>query len=111
MGLSLIVASLLEYHAIGNVNLAVSTLTLIVFGIANAFTTVPATTIIHQNSPSNFQGRIFGFTNTFSNGVSLLPIILTSGVADVFGVPAAMQTIGISVFLFGLFRVRKYFRR
>lgn len=106
MGFCLVVASLLERYFLGEFNLLISTLVLFIMGIANSFTTVPATTIIHRHTPASFQGRIFGFINTFSSGLSLLPILLAGGLADVFGVPAAMQTLGLVIILFGFYRFR-----
>lgn len=111
MGLGLIIASFLGPVLLGQLTLLVSTLVLFTIGVANSLTTVPSTTIIHRHTPPNFQGRIFGFINTFANAASLLPIILTGGVADVFGVPAAMQFMGLLIALFGVYRLRTVYLR
>lgn len=75
-------------------------------GIANAFVFVPANTLIQEKTTDEFRGRIYGFLNTLVGALSLLPIIVAGGLSDLIGVKWVLIGIGLSLLVFGGFRVR-----
>lgn len=68
-----------------------------ILGVANALVFVPSNTILQEETSDEFRGKIYGFLNSLIGAVSLIPIIVVGGLADIFGV--AKVLIGVSVFL------------
>lgn len=56
------------------------------FGIAYAFITVPAMTIIQEQLHDEIRGRIFGMLNVLVSVFSFLPLVIVGPIADVWGV-------------------------
>jgi len=56
------------------------------FGIAYAFITVPAMTIIQLQLHDEIRGRIFGVLNVLVSVFSFLPLVIVGPIADVWGV-------------------------
>jgi len=72
-------------------------------GIANAFVFVPSNTILQEETSDEFRGKIYGFLNSLIGAVSLLPIIVVGGLADVFGVAKVLIGISISLVIIGMY--------
>jgi len=79
-----------------------------VLGFANALTVTPSQTLIHENTPHHFRGRIFGSLNMLNNLVAFIPVILAGFLADLFSVATVFVIIGILLIAFGIKRVRYY---
>lgn len=77
-------------------------------GIGNSLVFVPANTQLQEETSDEFRGKIYGFLNTFIGVLSLVPIILVGGLADIIGVGAVITGIGIALLLLGFYIV---FRR
>lgn len=79
------------------------------FGIAYAFITVPAMTLIQLQLHDEIRGRIFGVLNVLVSVFSFLPLVIVGPIADVWGV--APVFLGFAVIVaatwFGSRRVRK----
>lgn len=71
-------------------------------GVANSLVFVPANTRLQEKTSDEFRGKIYGFLNTFIGLLSLVPIILVGGLADIIGVGAVITGIGISLLLLGV---------
>jgi MFS family permease len=56
------------------------------FGIAYAFITVPAMTLIQEQLHDEIRGRIFGVLNVLVSVFSFLPLVVVGPIADVWGV-------------------------
>lgn len=76
-----------------------------ILGVANSFVFVPANTILQEKTSPEMRGKIYGFLNTLTGCVSLLPIILVGGLSDLIGVSAVIVGIGISLLLIGILRL------
>jgi len=76
-----------------------------VLGFANSLVFVPANTLLQEKTSEKFRGKVYGFLNTFIGVLSLLPVIVVGGLADIIGVGAVITGIGIFLFLIGLIRV------
>ncbi len=72
-----------------------------VLGLANSLVFVPANTILQEKTSEEFRGKIYGFLSTLIGLLSLLPIILVGGLADVIGVGSVIIGIGISLIVLG----------
>lgn len=76
-------AELGEAFPIFAIVVAVTTFAL---GIAYAFITVPAMTLIQLQLHDEIRGRIFGMLNVLVSVFSLLPLVIVGPIADVWGV-------------------------
>jgi MFS family permease len=72
-----------------------------ILGLANSLVFVPANTILQEKTSEEFRGKIYGFLSTAIGLLSLLPIILVGGFADLIGVGAVIVGIGISLIVLG----------
>jgi len=60
--------------------------TALFFGVAYAFITVPAMTLLQEQLRDDIRGRVFGVLNVLVSIFSLLPLIFVGPIADVWGV-------------------------
>ncbi len=72
-------------------------------GIANAFIFVPANATIQRYTSEDIRGRIYGFLNALVGAVSLLPVVVAGGLADILGVGTVIVIIGIIMICLGSF--------
>ncbi len=78
-------------------------------GLFYALVNAPAQTVLHERAPAEMRGRVFGSQLVLANLVSILPLLLVGGIADVYGVSPILLTIaavvlllaGVSLFLAG----------
>jgi len=60
--------------------------TAFVFGLAYAFITVPAMTLLQEQLRDDIRGRVFGVLNVLVSIFSFLPLVFVGPIADVWGV-------------------------
>ncbi|HSX40658.1 MAG TPA: MFS transporter [Candidatus Saccharimonadales bacterium] len=72
-------------------------------GFSNALVFVPANATIQSQTPESIRGRIYGFLNAMTGSVSLLPVALAGGLADIFGVSQVITSIGIAMIILAVF--------
>lgn len=72
--------------------------TAFVFGLAYAFITVPAMTLLQEQLRDDIRGRVFGVLNVLVSIFSLLPLIFVGPIADVWGVAPVFVLGAIVVF-------------
>jgi MFS family permease len=68
-------------------------------GFAYALVNAPAQTILHERAPAEMRGRVFASQLVLANLVSIGPLILIGGVADLYGVSPVLLSIAIMVLL------------
>jgi len=68
-------------------------------GFAYALVNAPAQTILHERAPAEMRGRVFASQLVLANLVSIGPLILIGGVADLYGVSPVLLGIAIVVLL------------
>lgn len=91
-------------HAFSITILHIMVVIAFLLGLANSFVFVPANTHLQEETSDEFRGKIYGFLNTFIGVLSLLPIILVGGLADIVGVGAVITGIGVCLLLMGFSR-------
>lgn len=85
-----------------------STVVLLFFlGLFNALISVPANTILQQESENKMRGRVYGVLTSLTGGVSILPVILSGLMADVIGVSKTLSILGIAVIIMGVYQYLK----
>ncbi len=76
-----------------------------VLGFAISFVFIPANTTLQEETTDESRGKIYGFLNTFVGIMSIIPVILVGGLADLFGVKAIITLVGIIVLIIALTRI------
>lgn len=76
-------------------------------GFSNACIFIPSQTILQEKVPEFFRSKIYGLLFAFIALFSLIPIILSGWIADIFGVGTVLFIIGSLIFCLGLSRVIK----
>lgn len=77
-------------------------------GLAFAFITIPAQTILQEHSPDSLRGKIFATQLTLGNVASIFPILFVGGLADIFGIAQVIVFVGVFVLGIGVFVLRHY---
>lgn len=66
-----------------------------IIGIAIALVLIPSNATIQLETGNHIRGRVYGFLNALIGAVSLLPVALAGGFADIFGVASVITVFGI----------------
>lgn len=72
-------------------------------GVANSFIFVPSNTTLQEETSDEFRGKAYGLLNTMIGFLSLAPIILVGGLADLIGTKYVIVGIGFVIILIALF--------
>lgn len=75
-------------------------------GIAMVSILVPSQTVLQQNTPEEDRGKVFSVLGVAMSSLSLIPILLTGVLADIFGTTPIFAGLGVIIFLVGLFGLR-----
>jgi len=75
-----------------------------VLGFAIAFVFIPANTVLQEETSDDARGKIYGVLNSLVGIVSIVPVLLVGGLADVIGVKAVITGLGIVVLLIAFIR-------
>lgn len=78
-----------------------------IMGFACALIFVPSNTILQEQTSDEIRGKIYGALNAIVSLVSLIPIIITGSLADIFGVKSILIGIGAVITGIGIFRIIK----
>lgn len=117
-GVTLVLLSLLvrishgAYFKLGLFNLPIggleiAMLFIFILGMTNALISVPANTILQEDTAGNLRGRIYGVVTSLTGGAAILPVLFSGIMADSFGIGKTLFIIGIMVLVFGLYRLVK----
>ena len=75
-------------------------------GFANALIFVPSQTVIQEIVPEHSRAKLFGLLYALIGAVSLIPVIVSGGVADVFGVQSVLLLLGCIIIILGFVRIK-----
>ena len=78
-----------------------------ILGFTNALVSVAAQTVLQENTTDSTRGKVFGALGMMINIAATLPILFAGILADLFGVPAVISFIAVSLLLFAAYQ---YFR-
>lgn len=84
-------------------NLTAAIILLLSLGIFNSLISVCANAILQSDSDSQMRGRIYGVLTSLTGGVSLLPVVFSSILADIAGVSRALSVVGLAVLATGIY--------
>ena len=74
----------------------------VLLGLGAAFINVPMQTLIQQQTPPAMHGKVFGFQNHAVNIALSLPLLLTTRLANAFGLTAVLIGMSITVAVVGV---------
>ncbi|MBU1031322.1 MFS transporter [Patescibacteria group bacterium] len=82
-------------------------------GIAVVSILVPSQTVLQQNAPEKDRAKVFSVLGVVMYGLSLVPILLSGVLADLFGTAPIFIGLGIVIILAGLFGLKPslFFRK
>ncbi len=89
---------LLEHYQIG---LIVAPIVLIL-GFMNAVVSVASQTLLQEHTTEQSRGKVFGALGMMINIAATLPIFFAGVLADLFGVPTVITTLGLLLLAFGI---------
>lgn len=72
-------------------------------GMAMVSILVPSQTVLQENTPEGDRGKVFSVLGAIMSGVTLIPIVLSGILADLFGTTPIFIGLGIFILLVGLF--------
>lgn len=72
-------------------------------GIAMVSILVPSQTVLQENTAESDRGKVFSVLGAVMSGLSLVPIIVSGVLADLFGTTPIFIGLGVTIFLIGLF--------
>lgn len=75
-------------------------------GIAMVSILVPSQTVLQQNTPNQDRGKVFSVLGVAMSGFSLIPVLASGILADVFGTAPIFIGLGAAIFLIGLFGLK-----
>jgi len=75
-------------------------------GVFNSFLDVPANSILQKEAQGDMRGRVYGVLGAFVGGVGILPVMIGGVLADVVGVGKVIFLLGLSIAIYGIFRIR-----
>lgn len=75
-------------------------------GIAMVSILVPSQTVLQENTPEEDRGKVFSVLGVAMSGLSLIPVLLSGVLADVFGTTPIFIGLGAIIILVGLFGLK-----
>jgi MFS family permease len=63
---------------------------------------IPAHTIIQENTPDQIRGRVYSVLMIIVSTLSLLPIVISGGLADAIGISLVFALVGIFTAIVGV---------
>lgn len=82
-------------------------LLLFLLGFFNSLISVPANTILQQESTGGMRGRVYGVLTSLTGGISIMPVILSGLLADVVGIGTTLLLLGLIVLVIGVYHYLK----
>lgn len=68
---------------------------LLVLGVGNSLVDVPSQTVLQEEAEEAVRGRVYGILGSFVTAGATLPVLLTTALADVFGVGPVLIAVGV----------------
>lgn len=75
-------------------------------GLAMVSILVPTQTVLQESTPESSRGKVFSVLGVAMSGLSLIPVLLSGVLADIFGVTPIFIGLGGTIILLGLFGLK-----
>jgi MFS family permease len=110
-GLVLLGLSMITHGALSFFGLTLPTNTvlyavvlLFLLGVCNTLISVPANTILQEDSTEEMRGRVYGVLTSLTGGISLLPVVFSGVLADIAGVGKSLFVLGCIISTIGAYQ-------
>lgn len=75
-------------------------------GIALVSIIIPSQTVLQENTPEEDRGKVFAVLAAVMAGMSLIPVLVVGGLADIFGTLPISLALGLIIALIGAFSLK-----
>ncbi len=110
-GIMLVILSFLSawrfWHLPQLLSMIICLLTVFFLGFFNSFITVPANTVLQEDTEGEMRGRVYGVLTSATGGISVLPVLFSGILADTMGIGVTLFTLGIAILLVGGYKYSK----
>lgn len=86
--------------------LTTTSVLIIITGIAFVAVNIPALTFLQESTPQWFRGRVFGNLWFMTSIISILPVLFTGVISEIFGVRTLLTLMAIGIFVIFLYSYR-----
>jgi len=76
-----------------------------ILGIATSLVFVPANTILQEETSDESRGKVYGVLNTLIGIMSIIPVVVVGGLADLIGVKTVIIGTGVVVLIIAVIRI------
>ena len=76
-----------------------------ILGIATSFVFVPANTVLQEETSDQARGKVYGVLNSLIGIMSIIPVVVVGGLADIIGVKAVITGTGLVVIIIAIIRI------
>ena len=84
----------------------ITSLLIIVTGVAFVAVDIPALTFLQESTPTWFRGRVFGNLWFMSSIITILPVIFSGAISEIFGVRTLLSLMAIGIFFAFLYSIK-----
>jgi MFS family permease len=74
-------------------------------GFATSFVFVPSNALLQEETSDEWRGRVYGVLGSLVGVMSIIPVVVVGGLADIVGVKAVITGTGIVVIIIALIRI------
>lgn len=78
-------------------------------GVAMVSILIPSQTVLQENTPEEYRGKVYSVLGVAMSGLSLVPIFIIGISADIFGTTPIFIALGFVIILLGLFGLKPSF--
>lgn len=107
IGLTLLVITFVIPHFIYVIRFILSFVMIVVIGFGFVAVIVPSQTFLQESTPPELRGRVFGNFSFLVIIASVLPVIFSGSVVEIFGIKTLLLI--LSLFIFSVFVISKKF--
>jgi MFS family permease len=76
-----------------------------ILGIATSLVFVPANTVLQEETDDESRGKVYGVLNSLIGIMSIIPVVVVGGLADLIGVKAVIVGTGVVVLVIAVIRI------
>jgi MFS family permease len=76
-----------------------------ILGFATSLVFIPANTVLQEETSDESRGKVYGVLNTLIGIMSIIPVVVVGGLADLIGVKVVIIGTGIVVLIIAAARV------
>lgn len=92
-------------HFLSITMLHITVLLAFVLGFATSFVFVPSNAVLQEETSDEWRGKVYGLLNTLVGVISIAPVVIVGGLADLIGVKLVITGMGVIVIIIALIRI------